>query len=148
MIRPATPADAPRLAQIYNHYIEHTIISFERDLVSDIEMAQRLESVTATHPWLVKLAGDTIVGYAYASQWQERWGYRYSAQSAIYIASEHTGAGHGRSLYADLFARLGELDVHTVIAGISLPNPASIAIHESFGFIKAAHFSRVGRKFD
>jgi phosphinothricin acetyltransferase len=91
---------------------------------------------------------SAVRGYAYATPWRTRAAYRHSVESSIYLAPDVGGRGLGRRLYQALLAALRPLEVHAVIGGVSLPNPASIALHERMGFRKVAHFSEVGRKFD
>ena len=99
-------------------------------------------------PWLVWDEADDILGYAYATPWKSRSAYRYSVESAVYVRSGATGRGIGKALYAELLNRLACQGMHSVVAGISLPNPASIALHEQLGFAKVAEFPEIGRKHD
>jgi phosphinothricin acetyltransferase len=146
-IRDGQAADADAIARIYNHYIRNTIITFEEADVTPQEMARRIADVTARYPWLVGEESGAIIGYAYAGQWAERASYRHSAQSSIYLAESAMGRGLGTQLYQALLARLRVEPIHAVLGGISLPNAASIALHEKCGFKKVAHFSEVGFKF-
>ena len=98
------------------------------------------------------VAGDrdvdgAVAGYAYAGRWRTREGYRHSVETSIYLSPDATGRGLGATLYARLLERLRALDVHAVIGGIALPNPASEALHERLGFEQVARFREVGRKF-
>ena len=149
MIRTATQEDAAPIAEIYNHYIEHTVVTFEESRVSGDEIGARIiETLEAKLPWLV--AEDEqgrVLGYAYASKWKGRCAYRYSVEITVYLAQQATGKGLGRQLYKVLFEQLKQLSYHTVIGGISLPNPASVALHEKCGLEKVAHFKEVGFKF-
>lgn len=147
MIRPACPADAPQLAGIYNHYITQTTITFEEEPLTAETMAQRVAEVTRAFPWLVACADAQLLGYAYAARWKDRAAYRHTVEASIYLAPEETGRGLGTLLYRELFRRLAAQGFKVVIAGIALPNPASIALHEKLGFRKAGHFSGVGSKF-
>lgn len=146
MIRDATAEDAAAVAAIYNHYIRHTVVTFEEEPVSAEEMAGRIARTQASHPWLVAETDEGVVGYAYAHPWHERAAYRHSVESAIYLDKEATGRGVGTRLYRALLDRLPALGVHTVIGGVSLPNDASVALHEKLGFEKRAHYREVGRK--
>ena len=149
MIRPATARDAEAIVRIYNHYILNTIVTFEEQVVSAGDMAERIKSVESDSlPWLVSEGVDRIVGYAYAGKWHRRSAYRYSAECTVYLDPGATGQGLGTELYDALFPILRSKGVHTVIGGISLPNEASIALHEKFGMKKAAHYKEVGFKFD
>ena len=150
MIRAASREDATAIAEIYNHYINNTVVTFEETPVAGEEIANRIaETQSANLPWLV--AEDTsgqVLGYAYASKWKGRCAYRYSVEITVYLAEEATGKGLGSRLYKALFSELKQLSYHTVIGGISLPNPASVALHEKCGLEKVAHFKEVGFKFD
>ena len=148
MIRDATLEDAPDIARIYNYYIENTIVTFEETQVSADEMLSRMKKVQEELPWLVKEDGGKVTGYAYASRWSGRCAYRHSAESSVYLDPDAVGSGTGSELYSRLFAELRSRSYHTVIGGIALPNAASVAIHERFGFEKVAHFKETGWKFN
>ncbi|HEY0064237.1 MAG TPA: arsinothricin resistance N-acetyltransferase ArsN1 family B [Telluria sp.] len=148
-IRNATAADAPAIVAIYNHYILNTTISFEEEAVTAPIMAARIAEVQAAGlPWLVALMNGELVAYAYATKWRVRPAYRFSVESSVYVASNRARTGLGKALYRVLLERLRTAGVHLVIGGIALPNDASVALHEAMGYVKAAHFSEVGRKFD
>ena len=148
MIRPAKEADCSGLATIYNHYIANTVVTFEEDAVDAQAFQLRLaETAEAGLPWLVADVGGKIAGYAYASKWKGRCAYRFSVEVTVYLSPDFTGQGLGSDLYTALFAALGERSFHAVMGGISLPNAASIALHEKFGMKKVAHFEEVGYKF-
>jgi L-amino acid N-acyltransferase YncA len=149
IVRPATAADAEAVAGIYNHYVAHTIVTFEEEAVAAAEMARRMEDVRADAlPWLVAERDGAIVGYAYATKWRVRRAYRFSAEVTVYLAPGEGGRGTGSRLYTHLLAELGARKIHAVMGGIALPNDASIALHEKFGFRKVAHFEQTGFKFD
>lgn len=106
-IREANSGDAAAIANIYNHYVLTTIVSMEEEAVSPGVMAQRIAEVQAAAlPWLVLHDQDAVAGYAYASKWRTRPGYRYSVETSVYLAQPHHGRGHGARLYRDLLARL------------------------------------------
>ena len=148
-IRAAVRSDAAALAEIYNHYVNHTIVTFEEDPVSTDEFTHRISEVwTESFPWLVAEDAGQVVGYAYASKWKSRCAYRYSAEVTVYLAHNHMGRGIGTALYAQLFPLLQAKGIHAVIGGVSLPNEASVALHEKFGMKKVAHFLEVGFKLD
>jgi L-amino acid N-acyltransferase YncA len=148
-IRPSVAADSASVADIYNHYVESTIVTFEEEPVSHDTMALRMREVEARgFPWLVAEQGGRVLGYAYAAPWKQRSGYRFSVESTVYLAPDSTGRGLGEALYRELIQRLKGLDVHAVVGGISLPNTESVALHEKCGFRKVAHFREVGRKFE
>ncbi|HZX29639.1 MAG TPA: arsinothricin resistance N-acetyltransferase ArsN1 family B [Telluria sp.] len=147
-LRSAGAADAPALAALYNHYVEHTPITFEELPVAAADMAARIASVQEHGlPWLVLEDGGAILGYAYVTPWRARSAYRHSVESTVYLAQAAHGRGHGKRLYTQLLADLHAGGLHTVIGGIALPNQASVALHERLGFRQVAQFQDVGRKF-
>jgi L-amino acid N-acyltransferase YncA len=147
-IRPATPDDAGPIAAIYNHYITNTIVTFEETPIDGAEMAARMHDVTSAGlPWLVTEVDGAVLGYAYATKWRTRIGYRFSVESSIYLAPTAVGRGFGGPLYEALLAALRERPIHSVIGGIALPNDASVALHERLGFREVARFREVGQKF-
>lgn len=145
-IRPANAADAPALCGIYNHYVATTAISFETEAVSEESMVARIAEVQAKFPWLVYEEAGQVLGYAYATQWKPRAAYRQSVESSVYLRHDAGGRGIGKRLYRQLFAELKPLGIHLVIGGIAQPNAASVALHESLGFVKCGVFNEVGYK--
>ncbi len=150
MIRNVSQSDAAAIAEIYNHYIRDTIITFELDDVDAAEMEQRIDRVTGQgFPWIVIENTEGVVeGYAYAGKWRERTAYRFVVESAVYLRVGAEGKGLGRQLYAELFNRLRESGIKSVVAGVSLPNEASVGIHQAMGFHRIGVFPGVGWKFD
>jgi len=147
VIRPAAPTDAAAIARIYNFYIRSSIVTFEEVEVGADDIAARMDTVAlASLPYLVMEEESGIVGYAYAGKFHARSAYRHTVESTIYLDYGARGAGRGRILYKSLLAALRKRPVHAVIAGISLPNPASVALHEKLGFVKVGHYAEVGRK--
>lgn len=147
MIRSATPKDAARICEIYNHYVLNSIITFEEQAVSVDEMKQRITETLEGLPWLVWVEDEQIQGFAYASKWKGRCAYRYSAECTVYLAEGSAGRGTGTKLYQALIEQLRQRKLHTIMGGIALPNAASIALHEKLGFEKVAQFQEVGWKF-
>jgi L-amino acid N-acyltransferase YncA len=148
VIRAGEPRDAAALCRIYNYYIRDTVVTFEESEIDAAEMAARMAAVSAQHPWLVREVDGTVVGYAYASPWKTRSAYRFALETTVYLAAEHTGQGHGLALYQVLLERLRSANIHRAIGCISLPNAASIGLHEKLGFRKVGQFTEVGWKFD
>ena len=147
-IRAATQDDAQAIATIYNYYIDNSIITFEEEQVTAAEIAERINETAAEQlPYLVLEKDGVVQGYAYASKWKGRCAYRYSVETTVYLAHDAGGNGFGTQLYETLFDELRNRSYHIAIAGISLPNDASIALHEKFGMEKVAHFKEVGFKF-
>jgi phosphinothricin acetyltransferase len=148
MIRNAQPNDAAPIAEIYNHYVLNTTITFEEQPVTAPQMAERMAEVQAAGlPWLVAEREGQVLGYAYASKWKARSAYRHSVECSVYLDRQAVGGGVGSSLYEALFAELKSRGLHVVIGGIALPNEGSIALHEKFGLRKVAQFEEVGFKF-
>lgn len=148
-IRPIDDTDYQAIVSIYNHYITHSIATFELETIDTGSIANRVEHILGCGlPWLVaEDENANVLGYAYASQWKERLAYKNSVEVTVYLHPELKAKGVGSQLYQVLFARLKQAGVHAVMAGISLPNPASVALHEKFAMQKVAHFAEVGRKF-
>ena len=149
MLRPATPADAAAIAAIYNHYVVHTVVTFEEEVVTETDMAQRITEVLgAGRPWFVWEENGRILGYSYASTWKTRCSYRFSLETTVYLDKDATQRGLGTKLYTALIDALRATKVHVLIGGIALPNAGSVALHEKLGFQKIGHFKEVGWKFD
>ena len=148
MIRSATSADAESVCAVYNPYVLETAVTFEEEAVSAAEMSRRIDSIVGSGlPYLAYEDAGRVLGYAYASKWRERSAYRFSVESTVYLRGEARGRGVGSRLYARLLEELRGRKIHAVMGGIALPNQASVALHEKFGFRKIAHFSEVGYKF-
>ncbi len=147
MIRHAKASDAEAICNIYNHYVENSIITFEETPITAVEMAVRIANLTQNFPFLVFVDSEIVVGYTYAAKWKERSAYRYSVETGIYIDSQHVGQGIGTKLKAAILEELKKKSIHSVLCGIALPNPTSIALCEKFGFEKVAQLREVGYKF-
>ena len=147
-IRPAATEDAGSLARIYNFFVRETIVTFEEEAAPDAEMAARLRQVEESSlPWLVAEESGVLSGYAYATPWKGRRGYRFSAEVTVYVDQARGGRGIGSALYEHLLPALRARGIHAAMGGIALPNAASVALHEKLGFEKVAHFREVGFKF-
>ena len=147
MIRPATSDDSQAIAEIYNHFIDNTHVTFETEVVTASEIARRVGE-NAPLPWLVADGPSGIIGYAYASKWRARHAYRFSVETTVYLHHSASGRGIGSQLYRNLLDDLRARGIHTAIGGIALPNQASVALHEKLGFVECARFNEVGFKFD
>ncbi len=145
-IRLAREADAGAIAAIYAPFVEDTATSFETLPPAREEMVRRIAATTAGYPWLVCEIGDGIAGYAYATQHRGRAAYRWSVDTSVYIDPAHHRRGVGRGLYASLFEILRAQGFVNAYAGITLPNPGSVALHEAVGFTKVGVYERVGYK--
>jgi phosphinothricin acetyltransferase len=138
--------DAAACAAIYAPYVEQTAISFEAQPPDALEMEARISRYVATHPWLVAEQGGEVVGYAYACRHMERAAYRWAADVSVYVASNRRGEGLGRSLYERLFVHLRRQNFQIACAGITLPNDASVGLHETLGFLRVGISPRIGWK--
>jgi L-amino acid N-acyltransferase YncA len=146
-IRPADPErDAAACAAIYAPSVESTPISFELVPPDAAEFGARIAKYSATHQFLVAESGGEVVGYAYACKWAERPAYRWSVETSVYVDRGHHGEGIGRALYTELFARLRAQGFRIAVAGVTLPNPASIGLHESIGFEPIGALRDIGWK--
>src|SRR4051812_28905883 len=147
-IRLADARDASDVAAIYRPYVTDAVTSFEIDAPDAAEMGARIDGVLARAPWLVCAGpdGDTI-GYAYASRHHERAAYQWSVDVAVYIHADHHRRGVGRRLYDTLFRLLRLQGFYVAHAGITLPNAASVGLHESLGFVPVGVYPAVGWKF-
>jgi phosphinothricin acetyltransferase len=150
-VRPATVDDLPALTEIYNHYVVNTAITFDLEPFEPEGRRTWFEehSATGRHRLLVAADGDgTLLGYAASSRWRPRPAYETTVEVSVYCRHDAIGRHIGTRLYDALFAAMATEDVHQVVAGVCLPNPASIALHTKLGFRQVGIFSSVGRKFD
>ncbi len=145
-IRRAKSDDAGQIAEIYNYYILNTHHTFETEPLSAEEMRERVDEICENYPYLVAEENGEILGYVYATQFKLRQAYKHSVEASIYVKNQAKQKGIGSQLYEKLLAELAETDVHAIMAGISLPNEASVKFHEKLGYEKVAHFKEVGYK--
>ncbi len=139
--------DAAAVAEIYGRYVRETAVSFEEIAPSARDAAERIARVQRTHPWLVAEDGSgAVVGYAYACPHRERAAYRWAADVAVYVDPEHHRDGVGRALYEALLPLLRDQGFHTACAGITLPNDASVGLHEALGFEPVGIYRGIGWK--
>ncbi len=148
-IRSGLNADLAGIVEIYNHYIENSHCTFDIETIS----------VTSRQPWLrqfgnvgryrlfVATLDSRILGYATSSRFHNKAGYDSSVETTVYVDPDFTSQGIGRGLYESLFDALRDEDIHRAYAGVALPNPASIRLHEEFGFERVGIFAEVGIKF-
>ena len=148
MIRKATPEDAGQIVKIYNHYVETSLVTFEEQVVSEIDFKKRIEDILTEYPYLVYEINGAILGYAYAGIFRTRVAYRYSSESSVYVHKDHFKKGIASALYEELLKEMKAAGLKSAIGGITLPNEGSVILHEKFGFKKIAHFEKVGYKFD
>jgi len=146
-IRDADPIrDAAACAAIYAPHVEGSAVSFEERAPDAATLAARIERYGRSHAWLVAERGGEVVGYAYATAFNERPAYRWSASVSVYVAADARGEGVGRTLYEALFERLRERGFRMACAGITLPNEASLGLHEALGFERTGVNREIGFK--
>jgi len=144
--RAARPDDAAGILSIYAPYCESSTVSFEIIAPTVEQMCDRITRITARYPWLVAEIDGRVVGYVYASQHRERAAYRWMIDVAVYVAPRQQRRGLGRALYSALFSILRHQNYVKAFAGITLPNPGSIGLHEALGFRPIAVYRGVGYK--
>ncbi|GAB3426734.1 GNAT family N-acetyltransferase [Flindersiella endophytica] len=145
-VRDASVVDAAACAAIYAPYVEQTAITFESDPPSPEEMARRIASAQRTHAWLVLEDDGRVVGYAYGGPFKTRAAYRWACEVSVYLELGRRRTGGGRALYETLLARLAERGFHTAVAGMTLPNDASVGLHRAMGFELIGTNRRIGWK--
>jgi L-amino acid N-acyltransferase YncA len=139
-------ADAAACAAIYAPAVNDSVASFEESAPPAREMSARIERISARHPWLVAEEAGEVLGYAYATQHRARAAYRWAVDTSVYVSPEHHRRGIGRALYDVLLPLLHEQGMYSACAGITLPNEASVALHERLGFELVGRYREIGYK--
>ena len=149
VVRHADPRDAGALNEIYNHYVQASAISFALSPTTEAERLDWLAEHPPRGPHRVVVAEEhgRPLGFASSSRYRSREAYATSIETSVYVAEGWSGRGIGTALYEFLFAALVEEDLHRAYAGITLPNPVSVALHRRFGFEHVGTFREQGRKF-
>jgi L-amino acid N-acyltransferase YncA len=145
-IRDAAERDAEACAAIYAPYVTDTAITFETEPPTAAVMAERIASAGRTHAWLVLADEGRVVGYAYGGPFKPRAAYRWSCEVSVYLELGRRRGGGGRALYQALFTRLAERGFRTAVAGMTLPNDASVGLHEAMGFEPVGTYRAIGWK--
>ncbi|CAM9891585.1 unnamed protein product [Discosporangium mesarthrocarpum] len=149
-IRPAIADDVPRLLEIYNHYVEHTHVTFDLEPISLATRRRWFEGFAETGPHRLFVAseGSDLLGYASSGVFRTKPAYARSVETSIYLAQDAAGTGLGTGLYTHLLEALSlEPQAHRAYGGVALPNEASVALHRRCGFKRIATYSEVGFKF-
>ena len=141
-------ADAPAVRGIYAPFVADSATSFETDVPDVAEMERRLTVHADRYPWLVFEQGGTVLGYAYASPHRARKAYQWSVEVSVYVDPRAHRSGVGRALYTALFDVLRRQHYVNAYAGITLPNPKSVGLHQSMGFAPVGVYRQIGFKFD
>lgn len=145
-IRAASERDGAACAAIYAPYVTGTAITFETEPPSVEEMAGRIARTAESHAWLVCEQEGRVVGYAYGASFHKRAAYRWACEVSVYLEPGRRRTGAGRALYTELFARLAERGFRVAIAGMTLPNDASVGLHRAMGFEPVGTYRRIGFK--
>lgn len=147
-IRAARPADAAAIAAIYAPYVTGSVVSFETEAPDTAEIARRMAGDAEQYPWLVACnEDDALLGYAYATAFRTRPAYRFTVETTVYVADDAQRRGVGSALYRTLLPVLEVQGYAQAIAAITLPNHASVMLHERFGFHQVGVYEKVGFKF-
>ncbi|HEY3085184.1 MAG TPA: GNAT family N-acetyltransferase [Candidatus Dormibacteraeota bacterium] len=148
-VRPATEGDLGVINEIYNHYVADSHVTFDLEPMDTEGRREWFSHYQESGPYrlFVAVEGDRVIGFASSSPFKSRAGYVTSVETSIYLASDAVGKGVGAQLYEKLFQAIDGEDLHRAYAGIALPNPASVGLHERFGFKRVALFTEPGRKF-
>jgi phosphinothricin acetyltransferase len=147
-IRPAAEEDFETIAAITSHYIATSAIHFGYQPVTAGELRATWRAGAGRYPWLVTDDGGVVVAYAKAGEWRSRDAYRWTTEVGIYVDAARRGGGLGIALYRELLAALAAAGFHSVIGGVTLPNPASVALHERCGFVHVGTVREAGFKHD
>jgi len=147
VIRDADPVrDAAACAAIYAPFVRSSPTSFEEQVPDESEMGRRITRLTTSHPWLVAEQDGVLAGYAYACAHRARPAYRWSTDVSVYVDEPYRRRGVGRRLYEELLRRLRGQGFRVACAGITLPNEASVALHEQLGFLAVGVYRNIGWK--
>jgi len=142
--------DANSLTEIYNHYIQTSGVTFEEKEITDEVMKSRIQDIhfERSFPYIIFEDGGETLGYAYGTTFRERNAYRYTVESTVYVHPDHFGKGIGKALYTKLIEQIKDGGFRSIIGVITLPNDASVNLHEQLGFVKAGELKEAGYKFE
>lgn len=147
IIRPVIKDDVSGILAIYNPFILSSPVTYEEVPLTNEQMWERIQKYTKQFPWLVAINEDKdVIGYAYASQHRERAAYRWCTDVSVYVKEGDRGKKLGEKLYTELFSILRKQNYHIAYAIISLPNEASVGLHEKMGFTYVGTFHEAGHK--
>ncbi len=145
-IRQAIAEDSERILQIYRHYIENTVTTFEIEVPTLDDFSKKVENIASYYPYLLYVEGDSIIGYAYANMHRERAAYRFDVDVSIYLDHDFCGKGIGTKLYNKLFELLNHQGFYNAFSAITIPNIYSEALHKKFGFTDIGVYVNTGFK--
>lgn len=148
IIRDVHIDDARQLVDIYNYYVLNSVITFDDVPLKVQAFEEKITTIKEGFPFLVFEEEAKILGYAYAGKWRQKPAYKNTVEITVYLKKGEVGKQIGTKLYADLLNQLRKQNIHAIIGGMTLPNKASVRLHEKFGFEQVAHFKEVGLKFN
>lgn len=150
LIHHAEPGDLPGILAILNHYIRTHHCTFDTERWSVEEKQEWFDAFTPEGPWRLLTArmDDKLIGYAHSTRWRPKAAYDVTVETTVYVSPDHRSKGVGEALMKRLLADLAETDIHSAVAGIAQPNPASNRLHERLGFREVGTYREVGFKFD
>ncbi|MCL2329542.1 MAG: N-acetyltransferase family protein [Bacteroidetes bacterium] len=148
-IRKVTLDDAYAICNIYNYYVEHTVIALDTILISEIEAKQRINDIiNSGHLFYVGEINGKVIGFYHTQYWNNRCACTATVEESIFLDKDETGKGYGTQLFEHLLQHIDKNTVHVLIASIAIPNESSVRLHEKFGFKQISHMKEIGRKFD
>ncbi|WP_248723471.1 GNAT family N-acetyltransferase [Seonamhaeicola sp. ML3] len=147
MIRAFQEGDTHQLLDIYNYYVLNSVVTFDDEPLSLKAFTEKVNRINSEYPFIVFEEKNELLGYAYGSRFRPKPAYKHSVEVTVYVKNGVQGKKIGTRLYDSLLSDLKDFGFHVILGGITLPNEASVALHEKFGFSKVAHFKHVGKKF-
>ncbi|WP_100612015.1 GNAT family N-acetyltransferase [Confluentibacter lentus] len=148
MIRNVHIKDAKQIVDIYNYYVLNSIVTLDLVPFSVQDFEEKIKTISSQFPFIVYEENNVLLGYAYANTFRTKPAYNRTVELTIYLKYDALGKQIGKKMYSELLDQLKKQNYHVVIGGLTLPNDASIKLHEKFGFDKVAHFKEVGYKFN
>lgn len=148
MIRDVNIKDAKQIVDIYNYYVLNSIVTLDLVPFSTQDFEEKIETISNQFPFIVYEENNVLLGYAYANTFRTKPAYNNTVELTIYLKYDELGKQIGKRMYSELLDQLKKQNYHVVIGGLTLPNDASIKLHENLGFEKVAHFKEVGYKFN
>lgn len=147
MIRPVKIEDVKEILEIYNYYVTNTVVTFDLEALSLDVFKEKIKTINQDYPFIVFEENNEILGYAYGSRFRPKPAYNNTVESTVYVKNGSHGKHIGTKLYYELLKLLKNKKFHIVLGALTLPNEASVKLHEKFGFKKVGHLNEVGLKF-
>lgn len=147
MIRAFHTNDTKELLDIYNFYVLNSTSTFDDVPLTFEEFSEKLTHISSNYPFIVFQENDEILGYAYGSKFRPKPAYNKTVESTVYVKNGLLGKQIGTKLYSELLKLLKQKKYHIVLGVLTLPNDASVKLHEKFGFTQVADLKQVGFKF-